>query len=1761
MSLNQSSGEKSEAQYRKLSRSSSGQHRNFSGGSGKGGGGTAPPLSNSSRSYKKVNGQGGQSRVSSASANSESNAAAAAAAARTVQNGASDAPPSGVSVKPTVSSTQRSIPAVPKVPSSHSSAGASDLTVPTTPAKGDVSRAFPFQFGTISPGFMNGMQIPARTNSAPPNLDEQKRNQARHDSFTAVPTLPIPSVSKQQQPRKDVGGLNQSNTKEPHLPSQARRDVHAQVPAAPTATLTQKSSVLPISGMSMPFQFGAPNQQIHSQGMAVTSLQMPVPLPVGNATQVQQQVFIQSVQTHPLQPQGIMHSGQGLSFAPQIGHQLPPQLSNLGIGVTPQFVQQQAGQFGGPRRAVKITHPETHEELKLDKRTDPYMDGGSLGPRSHPNVPPQSQSIPSYTHAHQINYYPPMQSNSYNPNSIFQTSTSLPLTSTQMTPGSSALRINYSVGQGPQNVSFMNPSTHNPLSVTRIGPPPHGIAERSEPSNMGPPHDVHTVVSTAPSTSVQVTVKPAAGFLGGKVENSSASSHVVNKGESAKLLRPPGEASSIHPQKDSVIHLESSVQQLKFVPDCSVSIPLSVTVKQPAAATAAVSVERPLPSTSCSALAVPLEEYASVLTNTDGRRRETSRRSDSLKDNQKKLSKDGLPNLQPQYQLDAYDSAGNSRSSSLKTSSEVSKYPENTQAPPIVVRPSTSISNWPSQGLEHNSTLKDGISITGKVKETPAPSETNKDIFESTGEQFHDIHADNPDASEVVTDSVQIGEDFTCEPSNTSGLGTAFDNLDAVHHAKQDDCTLQVVQLKEEIMGTVEQGKTELPEEPKQDTSTFEMSEGSIYPISSGVCKQTGQDSNLKETSVENELGPMETEQKESGKEAVGCSSEVERMTSNLVRSITTYSDSNDAETGPSSLVSPSVSHVDTTSLDATMSRSESMDSQKVDFTESDHVVSAVSAEPSSKPDGTVAENTTDGPVYVPVSSSRDKPTLELNRPKSSTGSAKKKRKEILQKADAAGTTSDLYMAYKGPEEKQEAAISSESVDSPSSIVVNHARADTTEKDVVASEEDGQNKAEPDDWEDAADISTSKLKTSDNGEQVHGCLMHHDDDGNDGVMGKKKYSRDFLLTLSKQCPVDLGITLDIAEALKVNISNHVDRDSYPTSGRSIDRPTGLSRPDRRGSVMVDDDRWSKSPGSFASGPRQEIGHGGIAVSFRPGQGGNHGVLRIPRGQTPGQYVGGILSGPVQSPVSQGGMQRNNLDADRWQRSTGIQKGLIPSPQTPSQMMHKAEKKYEVGKVSDKEQAKQRQLKAILNKLTPQNFDKLFEQVKEVNIDTAVTLTGVISQIFDKALMEPTFCEMYANFCHHLAGELPDFSEDDEKITFKRLLLNKCQEEFERGEREQAEANRIEEEGEIKRTEEERVEKKTQARRRMLGNIRLIGELYKKKMLTERIMHECIKKLLGQYQNPDEEDIEALCKLMSTIGEMIDHPKAKEHMDAYFIVMTKLSNNLKLSSRVRFMLKDSIDLRKNKWQQRRKVEGPKKIEEVHRDAAQERQAQTSRLARGSGNSSSSRRGQPIDFGPRGSTMLSSPNAQMGGFRGLPSQARGYGAQDVRLEERHPYESRTLSVPLPQRPIEDDSITLGPQGGLARGMSRGQPLMSSVPLADISPIPGDSRRTPAGHSSVSAWAPYNSKEELMPRYIPEGLMGLPAYDQPNSQEHNTYFGSRDLRNADRSFDRSMATSHSTRAQGSSVVTQTEERMRRMSISAIREFYRYLLSLCLF
>ncbi len=91
-----------------------------------------------------------------------------------------------------------------------------------------------------------------------------------------------------------------------------------------------------------------------------------------------------------------------------------------------------------------------------------------------------------------------------------------------------------------------------------------------------------------------------------------------------------------------------------------------------------------------------------------------------------------------------------------------------------------------------------------------------------------------------------------------------------------------------------------------------------------------------------------------------------------------------------------------------------------------------------------------------------------------------------------------------------------------------------------------------------------------------------------------------------------------------------------------------------------------------------------------------------------------------------------------------------------------------------------------------------------------------------------------------------------------------------------------------------------AKRRGLGLIKFIGELFKLQMLTERIMHECVKKLLGNVDNPEEEEIESLCKLLMTIGGVLDTQKARAHMDVYFSRIKELTKSLHVTPRMQFI---------------------------------------------------------------------------------------------------------------------------------------------------------------------------------------------------------------------------------------------------------------------
>ena len=185
----------------------------------------------------------------------------------------------------------------------------------------------------------------------------------------------------------------------------------------------------------------------------------------------------------------------------------------------------------------------------------------------------------------------------------------------------------------------------------------------------------------------------------------------------------------------------------------------------------------------------------------------------------------------------------------------------------------------------------------------------------------------------------------------------------------------------------------------------------------------------------------------------------------------------------------------------------------------------------------------------------------------------------------------------------------------------------------------------------------------------------------------------------------------------------------------------------------------------------------------------------------------------------------------------------------------------------------RKARAILNKLTPQKFDTLVQQFDALEILDRTALAKCMELVFEKAVDEPSFSVAYAKMCCVLAKKEIKSDGDKKNVNFRNLLLTRVQTEFLKDYVPKEEVEAYEKELEEAPTEEKRKElrlnfeeKERIARRRSLGNIRFIGELYKEQMLTAKIMHECVINLI---HSNDEESLECLCKLMSTVGRILE----------------------------------------------------------------------------------------------------------------------------------------------------------------------------------------------------------------------------------------------------------------------------------------------------
>lgn len=442
------------------------------------------------------------------------------------------------------------------------------------------------------------------------------------------------------------------------------------------------------------------------------------------------------------------------------------------------------------------------------------------------------------------------------------------------------------------------------------------------------------------------------------------------------------------------------------------------------------------------------------------------------------------------------------------------------------------------------------------------------------------------------------------------------------------------------------------------------------------------------------------------------------------------------------------------------------------------------------------------------------------------------------------------------------------------------------------------------------------------------------------VAGKFRYDREFLLQFMEICkekpeslPVlsDIGLEADTGSQRRGNSSRGPGSRSGPTASFP---PRGAAS------------GFSMGMGSFSSGPIPKSSADRFAAS-QPSAGGFSRTPMSRQSSTgPGQFSGGAPS----SPSMKGGRVRSERGKNRNDIPSFPSAPLISAvPEAPVAPLVESANRWIPGsakKGTDENSPElvDRKVKALLNKLTMENFDSISTQImtwanKSKDETDGRTLRQVIRLVFEKATDEAHWSEMYARLCRKMMEQLSPEIADEQVLDpkggsvtggtlFRKYLLNRCQEDFERGwaarestsaaaaskavddkaikdANDQADAAATEA-GEEKPKEEaalmsDEYYTAQKAKRQGLGLIRLIGELFKLEMLTERIMHVCIKQLLTNVATPEEEDIESLCRLISTVGKQLDTAKAKGTIDVYFNRMQHIIDNPSITSRMQFML--------------------------------------------------------------------------------------------------------------------------------------------------------------------------------------------------------------------------------------------------------------------
>ncbi|CAB1452387.1 unnamed protein product [Pleuronectes platessa] len=203
-------------------------------------------------------------------------------------------------------------------------------------------------------------------------------------------------------------------------------------------------------------------------------------------------------------------------------------------------------------------------------------------------------------------------------------------------------------------------------------------------------------------------------------------------------------------------------------------------------------------------------------------------------------------------------------------------------------------------------------------------------------------------------------------------------------------------------------------------------------------------------------------------------------------------------------------------------------------------------------------------------------------------------------------------------------------------------------------------------------------------------------------------------------------------------------------------------------------------------------------------------------------------------------------------------------------------------------------------------------ISHEEMDGEESLQETVELVFKRAVQKPDSAAVFANLCQRLSTvEFQSLSDWSASVSFRSLLVKHCQAEFKKNfEREDISRKGgsclepVRDVRVIDRLREEKNNAKPSCR--SIHTIRFIGELFLSKVLDDKAMHYCIRRLL---QNGDGPSLESLCELLQLIQQDLEVVTSREVMDSYYNQLEFVAEKGRRAPRLSLLLKDTVKARK------------------------------------------------------------------------------------------------------------------------------------------------------------------------------------------------------------------------------------------------------------